>query len=297
MLWLNRLSRTKTNLHFSSFLDEKNSQSEIPKDFPEDLSNDLNLLHQEKQWRRSVSTPGSLVTHDSESWTGKVIELRGDPVNGGKVLVEHPVSFGPDQGFIVQRFYSALSLNPVMKVVSPFRQSFKEMNWIQKMSQQKVLIIARGPSGSGKSYMVKQISEKYDAPIFASDDFWMVNGKYQFDHNYLDEAHSWNQGRVEESVQGNVPIVIVDNTNGRFWEMKPYIKIAQKYGYNVIFKEPDWNEQLKTSEGKWNVDFLEKMQNQPDREKKVPHEVIESMVKNYEYSPTIENVLNSEKPD
>ncbi len=35
------------------------------------------------------------------------------------------------------------------------------MNWLQKISQQKLLIIARGSSGSGKSRMTKEISEQY----------------------------------------------------------------------------------------------------------------------------------------
>lgn len=172
------------------------------------------------------------------------------------------------------------------------------MNWLQKTSQQqKLLVIARGPSGSGKSRMTEKISEQYNAPTFSSDDFWMINGEYQFDREYVDESHFWNQSRVEEAMQGNAPVIIVDNTNAQLWEMKPYVLMAQKYGYNVDFKEPDWNPELKTPEGQWNVDFLEQMQNQPDREKVVPRDILETMVGNYEYNPTVESVLRSERSE
>ena len=170
------------------------------------------------------------------------------------------------------------------------------MNWLQKLSQQKLLVIVRGPSGSGKSHLTKDISEQYNAPVFSSDDFWMVNGEYQFDPQYIDEAHFWNQGRVEEAMQGDEPVIIVDNTNTQFWEMKKYVTMAQKYGYSVVFKEPEWDPRLKTPEGQWDVDFLEKMQNQPDRDKKVSRDVLEQMVNDYEYNPTVESVLNSKRP-
>lgn len=170
------------------------------------------------------------------------------------------------------------------------------MNWLQKLSQQKLLVVVRGPSGSGKSRMTKEFSEQYNAPVFSSDDFWMTNGEYQFDPDYVGESHFWNQGRVEEAMQGDELVIIVDNTNAQFWEMKPYVQMAQKYGYGVTFKEPDWHPQLKTPEGRWNVDFLEEMQNNPDREKVVPREILESMVGGYEYSPTVEAVLSSERP-
>lgn len=169
------------------------------------------------------------------------------------------------------------------------------MNWLEKVSQEKVLFISRGPSGSGKSQLAKDLATQFNAPVFSTDDFWMSSGTYQFDPAYIDYAHFWNQGRVEESIQGGVPVIIVDNTNTQFWEMKPYVEMAQKYGYSAQFKEPDWHPELKTSEGTWNVDFLEQMQDKPDRDKQVPREVLETMVANYEYGPTVEAVLKSER--
>ncbi len=165
--------------------------------------------------------------------------------------------------------------------------------------KQKLLIIARGPSGSGKSTMVEKIRDKFNAPVFTTDDFWMQGGKYNFDPDYIGEAHFWNQTRVDEAMQGGEPVVIVDNTNSMFSEMKPYILMAQQYGYEVKFIEPDWHPDLKTPEGKWNVDFLEQVQGQKDRKdigKVVPREILEKMVGSYDYNPTVEDILRSERP-
>lgn len=101
--------------------------AQIPENFPDNLLGDLNLMHEEKQWRRAVSTPGSLVRHNEQGWTGKVVELRGDPVNGGIVLVEHEF-----EGHPAQRFYSALELEPVMQMTSPFR---RVSNWLIRMQE------------------------------------------------------------------------------------------------------------------------------------------------------------------
>lgn len=115
------------------------AQTEIPSDFPDNLLGDLDLLHQEKQWRNAVSTPGSLVAHNDYGWTGKVIELRGDPANGGVVLVEYPLSaeeaerLGSDEGYVVQRFHRALSLSPVMQLASPFHRT---SSWLVRVAQE-----------------------------------------------------------------------------------------------------------------------------------------------------------------
>lgn len=169
------------------------------------------------------------------------------------------------------------------------------MNWLQKTTQQKLLIIARGPSGSGKSHMTKNLAEEYKAPIFSTDDFWMVDGEYQFNPKRLREAHRWNQNRTEEAMQNNEPIIIIDNTNVKFSDMKPYVQMAQKYQYNITFREPDWSQQLKNPDGKWNLEFLEEMQNQPDREKQVPLYALKRMVEGYEHDPTIEKILYSDR--
>jgi len=190
---------------------------------------------------------------------------------------------------------------PLVQPGLPEEESFlnraETRNWLQRMAQQKTLIVSRGPSGSGKSSMSRKLSEQLNAPVFTTDDFFMQSGSYQFDPSQLGQAHEWNRQRVEESMRGETPLIIVDNTNTQFWEMKPYVQLAQQYGYAVDFKEPEWHSDLKTPEGVWNVDFLESMQDQPDREKSLPRHILEQMVSRYEYNPSVEAVLQSERPE
>lgn len=174
------------------------------------------------------------------------------------------------------------------------------MNWLKRIAQMKLLIIVRGPSGSGKSMLVKKKQKEYGVPddlVFSTDKFWIneETGQYNFSKDYLPDAHLWNKSVTDRAMQGGPPVIIVDNTNTRLVEMKPYVQMAQKYGYEVKFIESDW---AKTPEGQWDISVLEKVQNQSDRQeigKVVPVEILEQMVGQYEYNPTVENVLRSEK--
>ncbi len=172
------------------------------------------------------------------------------------------------------------------------------MNWLERIAARRVMIIARGPSGSGKSTMAKKLAQKYNAPIFSSDDFFMQEGQYVFDEEKLSDAHDWTLLKMQDALESQIPVVIADNTNTQFWEMKPYVLLAQKYGYEVVFEEPDWHPSLKTREGTWDVGFLNQMQQTEDRRavgKDLPPDVAEKMVDRYEYNPTVARVLQSER--
>ena len=108
------------------------------RELPEDISSDMHLLNDERQWHKAVTTPNSLVKH-KEGWIGKVVQPATDPVNGGRVLVEHEF-----EGRFVQRFYSALELEPAMQMVSPFKRTLGSvLNWLEKVAgpQQKMYFI------------------------------------------------------------------------------------------------------------------------------------------------------------
>ncbi|XP_050005817.1 NEDD4-binding protein 2 isoform X3 [Alexandromys fortis] len=103
-----------------------------------------------------------------------------------------------------------------------------------------VLVLLRGLPGSGKSYLARTLQE--DNPggvILSTDDYFYINGQYQFDVKYLGEAHEWNQNRAKEAFEKKVSPVIIDNTNLQAWEMKPYVALSQKHKYKVLFREPD----------------------------------------------------------
>ena len=97
------------------------------------------------------------------------------------------------------------------------------------------LIIMRGLPGSGKSTTAKML----DGYIASTDDYFMLGKAYLFDPSLLFNAHVWNQDRVEKGMRLCRSPIIVDNTNIRLNDMKPYIKLAEIYNYEIEVKESD----------------------------------------------------------
>jgi predicted kinase len=104
----------------------------------------------------------------------------------------------------------------------------------------KKLIIVRGLPGSGKSTLVKDLfleEDPSDVMISAhccADDF-MVNdeGEYQFVPSKLSLVHQKCQEKARDAMVMGIHLVIVSNTSTQEWEMKPYIKLAEEYGYRM----------------------------------------------------------------
>jgi hypothetical protein len=110
---------------------------------------------------------------------------------------------------------------------------------------EKILILCRGISGSGKSTFAKTLG----CPVYEADSFFMVhrdfetneiitrhqvNGEYIFDPTKLKEAHESCINSVEGSMIDSVSKIAVANTFTQEWEMVPYFVLAEKYGYNVF---------------------------------------------------------------
>ena len=166
------------------------------------------------------------------------------------------------------------------------------MNWYKKSQSEtgeKLLFIARGVPGSGKSSLAKKLGQ--GGVILSTDDFFMQNGKYNFDPSKLSQAHQWNRDRARKVMSEGISPVVIDNTNTKNFEYRDYYKMGQEFGYNIKLVEPNWSPELKTPEGKWNVDFLAgKNIHGVDRK------VLERMVNNYDYNPTEEDILKSKAP-
>ena len=60
-----------------------------------------------------------------------------------------------------------------------------------------------------------------------------VDGEYNFNSSKLKDAHEWCQQQTEESMKNNENIVVSDIFTTE-WEMKPYLDLAEKYGYIVF---------------------------------------------------------------
>lgn len=92
----------------------------------------------------------------------------------------------------------------------------------------KNLFLIRGIPGSGKSTFAKSICNHN----VEADDFFTINGNYQFDATKIRYAHEWCQNKAKDlMIQGYN--VAVSNTFTQEWEMQPYLDLAEQYGYRV----------------------------------------------------------------
>ena len=99
----------------------------------------------------------------------------------------------------------------------------------------KQLILLRGIPGSGKSTFAKSIGGVH----IEADQFFMMNGKYNFDITKIKLAHKYCQNQTEawmktDGTQVNNDKIVVSNTFTQEWEMEPYFKLAEKYGYKTF---------------------------------------------------------------
>lgn len=112
------------------------------------------------------------------------------------------------------------------------------------------LIVVRGLPGSGKSHKAKKIALMNNfnkVTIRTTDDFFMVDGEYVFDHTKIGLYHQMNQDQVMKDMEDNTNLIIVPNTFTVLWEFQKYIKLCQTYNYSMIITESD-------AEWKFDVD-------------------------------------------
>ncbi|KAH9498585.1 hypothetical protein Btru_007462 [Bulinus truncatus] len=104
----------------------------------------------------------------------------------------------------------------------------------------KVMFIMRGLPGSGKSTIVQKIKSLYShCFVCSADDYFCdSDGVYHFDQNLLGAAHTNCQNRAQHACQQGVPIIVIDNTNVKRWEMKFYSNLANTSGYIVVTVQP-----------------------------------------------------------
>ena len=96
----------------------------------------------------------------------------------------------------------------------------------------KELVIVRGIPGSGKSTLAEIIARggvRYEADMYHYDD----EGNYNFSFDNLHKSHLWCQDHVRTAMVMGVSPVVVSNTSTTVKEMKPYMELAEEFGYRV----------------------------------------------------------------
>lgn len=132
----------------------------------------------------------------------------------------------------------------------PFLTDRKTFDYLNE-THTKVMFIMRGLSGSGKSSIASMIKSAFKHVVVCSADdfFYKQDGRYVFDETLLGAAHETCQKKAQKACSGQVPIVVIDNTNVRRWELRFYTELANISGYVVILVQPK-------TPWKWNAEEL-----------------------------------------
>lgn len=94
----------------------------------------------------------------------------------------------------------------------------------------KTLYIVRGLPGAGKSSLAKVLAPENN---FAADDFFTINGKYNWTPSGVADAHASCQAKTEDAMKRGVIRIAVANTFTTNAEMSVYFEFAKKYDYIV----------------------------------------------------------------
>lgn len=90
----------------------------------------------------------------------------------------------------------------------------------------------RGVPGSGKSTLAKVLAGDTGV-IHSTDIYRYVDDKYHFDPNDSHTLHNKNFEAFCQSLNGEIPVVICDNTNTRRQDFERYVSASKEAGYLV----------------------------------------------------------------
>jgi len=99
----------------------------------------------------------------------------------------------------------------------------------------KKVTIMRGIPGSGKSTWIENNCCSDPTYAVSADDYFtdIETGEYRFDSTKLPLAHNVCLQRFLALLNSGVTSIVVDNTNVRTFEIAPYYRLAEIFGYEV----------------------------------------------------------------
>lgn len=112
------------------------------------------------------------------------------------------------------------------------------------LNNNKVCIILRGVSGSGKTTVSEYLSYLYNRGIptenklcvvCSADEYFVnENGEYKFDRQKIGHAHNYCRNKFENALNLNAELIVISNTNCSEKEIQPYIDRAREANYSII---------------------------------------------------------------
>ena len=169
-----------------------------------------------------------------------------------------------------------------------------------EVSQPQTVHIVRGPSGCGKTTFAKELradiiaeetslfpNAPYITPqLLSTDDFFTTkDGEYKFDPRMLSRAHTETISNAMSALKMGRDVIIA-NTFTNYWEVSPYLWMAQLAGASCIVYEPDFMDAINGSHRFWvTEDGRHELENKLfDRcTHGVPYETIENHVLNFHH--------------
>lgn len=98
--------------------------------------------------------------------------------------------------------------------------------------------ILQGPPGGGKSTRARALADLTGAVICSADDHMLEGGKYVFRAWKLPLAHHACRMMAQAALAKGLSVVI-DNTNIRAWEARPYVEMVLEAGATAVFERID----------------------------------------------------------
>ena len=101
----------------------------------------------------------------------------------------------------------------------------------------KIILVLRGASGCGKSFLAQHLSSKQGVKTVCADDFFTnSSGEYNFDAAKLNLAHEQCRNRFKEALLSpDIDTIIVANTSTTSKEFSFYKDFAESCGHFVHF--------------------------------------------------------------